>query len=125
MLVLQSYLTFCDPHGWARQAPLSVEFSRQEYCTGLPFPSAGDLPDIGIESGSPALQADSLLCESPGISHGISINLPRWAGKFVSIVCYFPEIKCFTLCGSQQALILSPKNMKVEGKTQNLTESLA
>ena len=36
-------------------------FSRQEYWSGLPFPSPGDLPDPGIESGSPALQADSLL----------------------------------------------------------------
>ena len=44
----------------ACQAPLSMEFSRQEYWSGLPFPSPGDLPDPGIEPGSPALQADSL-----------------------------------------------------------------
>ena len=37
------------------QAPLSMVFSRQEYWSGLPFPSPGDLPDPGIESGSPAL----------------------------------------------------------------------
>ena len=49
----------------ARQAPLSIEFSRQEYCSGLPFPSAGDLSDSGIEPGSPALQADSSLSEPP------------------------------------------------------------
>ena len=42
----------------ARQAPLSVEFSRQEYWSGLPFPSAGDLPHPGMEPGSPTLQAD-------------------------------------------------------------------
>ena len=47
----------------AHQAPLSMEFSRQEYWSGLPFPSPGDLPDPGGESGSPALQADSLLSE--------------------------------------------------------------
>ena len=40
-------------------------FSRQEYWSGLPFPSPGDLPDPGIESRSPALQADSLLSEPP------------------------------------------------------------
>ena len=40
----------------ARQAPLSMEFSRQEYWSGLPFPSPGDLPDPGIEPRSPALQ---------------------------------------------------------------------
>ena len=41
-------------------------FSRQEYCSGLPFPSPGDLPDPGIEPGSPALQADALTSEPPG-----------------------------------------------------------
>ena len=48
------------------QAPLSLGFSRQEYWSGLPFPSPEDLPDPGIESGSPALQADSLMSEPPG-----------------------------------------------------------
>ena len=50
----------------AHQAPLCMEFSRQEYWSGLPFPSPGDLSDPGIGPGSPALQADTLLCESPG-----------------------------------------------------------
>ena len=50
----------------ACQAPLSMEFSRQEYWSGLPFLSPRDLPDPGIELRSPALQADSLLSESPG-----------------------------------------------------------
>ena len=49
----------------ACQAPLSMGFSRQEYWSGLPFPSPGDLPDSGIELGSSALQADSLLSEPP------------------------------------------------------------
>ena len=48
------------------QAPLSMEFSRQEYWGGLPFPSPGDLPNPGVEPGSPALQAESLLSEPPG-----------------------------------------------------------
>ena len=42
------------------KAPVSMEFSRQEYWSGLPFPSPGDLPNPGIEHQSPALQADSL-----------------------------------------------------------------
>ena len=50
----------------AHQAPLFMEFSRQEYWGGLPFPSLGDLPDSGIEHGSPVLQADSLPSETPG-----------------------------------------------------------
>ena len=44
-----------------------MEFSRQEYWSGLPFPSPGDLPDPGIEPGSPALQADSLPSEPPQV----------------------------------------------------------
>ena len=50
----------------ACQAPLSMEFSRQEYWSGLLVPSPGALPDPGIESGSPTLQADSLPTEPPG-----------------------------------------------------------
>ena len=48
------------------QALLSMEFSRQGYWSGLPFPSPGDLPDPGIEPGSPALQVDALLSELLG-----------------------------------------------------------
>ena len=50
----------------APQALPSMGFSRQEYCSGLPFPSPGDLPDPGIEPRSPALQADALPSEPPG-----------------------------------------------------------
>ena len=50
----------------AHQGPLSMEFSRQEYWSGLPFPSPGDFPDPGIEPKFPTLQADSLPTEPPG-----------------------------------------------------------
>ena len=50
----------------AYQAPPSMGFSRQEFWSGLPFPSPGDLPDPEIEPRSPALQADALLSEPPG-----------------------------------------------------------
>ena len=50
----------------ARHAPLSMEFSRQEYWSGLPLPSPGDLPDPGISPVSPAWQADCLPAGSPG-----------------------------------------------------------
>ena len=49
----------------AHQASLFMEFSRQEYWSGLPFPSPGDLPNPGIEPGSPALRVDSLPSEPP------------------------------------------------------------
>ena len=50
----------------AHQAPPSMGFSRQEYWSGLPFPSPGDLANPGIKPGSPALQADALSSEPPG-----------------------------------------------------------
>ena len=55
----------------AHQAPPSMGFSRQEYWSGLPFPSPGDLPDPGIEPGSRTLEADALTSEPPGIH-------PQW-----------------------------------------------
>ena len=63
--VVQSCPILCNPMDCSLQAPLSMEFSRQEYRSGLPFPSPGDLPDPGIEPGTPALQADSLPSEPP------------------------------------------------------------
>ena len=50
----------------AYQAPLSMEFSRQEYWSGVPLPSPGDLPNLGIKPRSLALQADVLPSEPPG-----------------------------------------------------------
>ena len=66
--VTQSCPTLCDPMDYkgTHQVPLSMGFSRQEYWSGLPFPSPGDLPDPGIEPISPTLQADSLPSEPPG-----------------------------------------------------------
>ena len=64
--VAQSGRLFGTPWTVARQAPLSTESPSQEYWSGLPFPSPGDLPDPGINPGSPALQADSLPSESLG-----------------------------------------------------------
>ena len=61
-LVAKLCLTLCDPC----QAPLSMEFLRQEYWSGLLLPSPADLPDPGIEATSPALQANSLPSEPQG-----------------------------------------------------------
>ena len=57
---------FATPWTVAHQDPPSMGFSRQEYWSGLPFPSPGDLPDPGIEPWSPAFQADALTSEPPG-----------------------------------------------------------
>ena len=64
--VLSCVRLFVTPWTVAYQAPPSMGFSRQECWSGLPFPSPGDLPNPGIEPGSPALQADALLSEPPG-----------------------------------------------------------
>ena len=53
-LSVTKYLTLCNPMDCS-PAGSSMEFSRQEYCSGLPFPSPGNLPHPGIETGSPAL----------------------------------------------------------------------
>ena len=58
VIVVQSCPTLCYP--------MDMGFPRQEYWSGLSFPSPGDLPNSGIEPGSPALQADSLPSELPG-----------------------------------------------------------
>ena len=63
--VPQSWI-FVTPLTVAYQAPQSMEFSRQEYWSGLPFPSPGDLPSPGIEPRCPTLQADALPSELPG-----------------------------------------------------------
>ena len=65
-VVLDSVQT---PWTVTHQAPLSIEFSRQEGWSGLPFFSPGDLPDPGIKPTSPELQEDSLPSEPPGNFH--------------------------------------------------------
>ena len=69
VLVAQSYLTL-QPWTVAPLAPLSIEFSRQQYWSGYPRPSPGDLPDAGIEPMSPALQVNCLPSELPAKLRG-------------------------------------------------------
>ena len=77
-----------QPHGLtADQGPPSMEFSRQEYWGGLPFPFPGDLPDPGIKPRSPALRADALPSEPPGRPQGqreyVSFGILWEAGRLV------------------------------------------
>ena len=74
---------FATPWTVAYQVPPSMGFSRQECWNGLPFPSPGDLPDPGIEPGSPTLQEDALLSHqgSPSTENGIK-DLLRMALPF-------------------------------------------
>ena len=58
--------SFATPWTVAHQPPVSMGFPREDYWSGLPFPSPGDLPEPGIETTSPALQEDSFTTELPG-----------------------------------------------------------
>ena len=80
-LLLGHVWLFVTPWTIAHQAPQSLGFSRQEYCSGLPFPTPEDLPNPGIEPRSPTLQADSLPAESQGKpkNTGVdSLSLLQW-----------------------------------------------
>ena len=68
---------FVTPWTAAHQAPQSMGFSRQDYWSGLPFPSRGDLPDSGIKPESPALEADALTSEPPGKLNPNKYSRPR------------------------------------------------
>jgi len=68
--------------------PLSMEFSQQEYWNGLPFTSPGDLSNPGIEPGSPALQADSLLSELPDVYTHIYILYMNIIYMYIFYVIY-------------------------------------
>ena len=90
----QFCLTLCDPETVAQQAPLSLEFSRQEYWSGLPFPSPGDLLEPGIELRSPAMQVDSLPSEPPGKTFNLNYLLKSPISKHSHIggsTCEFWE----------------------------------
>ena len=70
---------FATPWTVADQTSKSMGFSRQEYWSGLPFPPPGDLPNPGIEPGSPALEADALTFEPPGkVFSNESVLRIRW-----------------------------------------------
>ena len=97
----------------AHQAPLSMGFPRQEYCSGLPFPPPGYPPGPGIEPGSPALQADSLPSEPPGmaskclstgilieIGGGISRQVSHYIGKLSLVIPKFTNFGVNCLKGT-------------------------
>ena len=82
----QSCPTLCDPTDLSRQVPLSMGYSRQEHCSGLPCPSPGARPNPGTEPASPALQVDSLPTEpweKPKLNTTIALlGLSQWFSGF-------------------------------------------
>ena len=81
--VAQSCPTLCDPMDCSLPGSSVHGISRQEYWSGLPFPSPGDLPDPGIEPGSPTFQADALTFEPPG--------KPRYASEMETIALFMSQ----------------------------------
>ena len=84
---------FATPWTVAHQAPPSMGFSKQEYWSGLPFPSPGDRPNLGIQPRSPTLLADALTSEPPGKpdTYGIKVNIST------SLNCAIQDIK-YSVC---------------------------
>ena len=80
---------FVTPWTVVHQAPLSMELSRQEYWSGLPYPSPGHSPNPGIEPVSPALQADSLWSEPPG-----EPNIFIYTHMYIYIYSYICACMC-------------------------------
>ena len=102
---------FVTPWTIAYQAPLSMEFSRQEYWSGLPFPSPGDLHNPGIKPGSPALEADALQSEPSGKLKSINVfkkkrrkkeskGLDPVATRASGVLCLFPSLLLSPLMSS-------------------------
>ena len=90
MKSLSRVLLFATPWTVTYQVPPSMGFPRQEYWNGLPFPSPEDLFHPGIEPGSPALQADTLLSESPGkrsLNHWTTREVPE-SGDYSPVVVH-------------------------------------
>ena len=91
---------FAIPWTVAYQAPQSMEFSRQEYWSGLLFPSPGNLPNPGIKPRSPTLQTDTLLSEPPGKERTYP-HLFKWAETSAQpggrqgrvLVCHWEPVK--------------------------------
>ena len=118
VLVTQLCLILLPPWTVALQAPLSMESSRHEYQSGLPFPSPGDLPDPGIEPGPPAFQEDALPSEPPGkiLPPELCYFLPSNNIQFTTTTESFQS--CPTLCNPIDG---SPSGSPVPGILQART----
>ena len=108
----------------AHQAPLPMGFAKQEYWSGLPFPSPGDLPKPGIKPGSPALQAGSLLSEPPRkLRLGtfiikwklFNIHLFIWLPLVIVVACMISFASCRILHWRARTLHLQQEGIRSHG----------
>jgi len=97
--VIQSCLTLCDPMDCSLSGSSVHGIFQAEYWNGLPFPSPGDLPDPGIEPGSPTLRADALLSEPGGISIVLKVTYLKIllddSASDIIITCLLPALPYF------------------------------
>ena len=93
---------FVPPWTVAHQAPLFMGFPRQEYWSGLPFPSPGDLPDPGVEPRCPALQMDSIPSEPPGKPQPFRILL-KTVNVLAKLICksFYPVGESYGVVGGE------------------------
>ena len=101
---------FVAPWVVACQAPLSMALPRQEHWSGLPYPSPGDLPNPGIEPGSPALQRDSLLSYQSSPLFFLRMHVKNHVNNCVNISFQSRNIKLFTPCTYMNCLYTSVYN---------------
>ena len=107
---------FATPWTVAYQVPPSMGFTSQEYWSGLPFSSPGDLPKQGIEPGYPALQADALPSEPPGKLEGTYLNTIKaiYENPKANIILNGEKLKAFFLkSGRIQGCPLSPLQFNI------------
>ena len=97
----------------AYQAPPSMGFSRQEYWSGLPFPSPGDLPNPGIEPGSPALETDALPSEPPGKPTENLKDTTRKPAELINEIC---KVAGYKINIKKSLVFLYTSNEKSERK---------
>ena len=118
---------FVIPWTTVRQALLTMEFSRQEYWNGLPFPSPGHLPNPGIKPGSPTLQADSLPSKPPGNPQNAAMEMLKsmfWCtspGQDTGMGCHFLLQGIFPTQGSNPCLLLGRQIITEPPGKLNLT----
>ena len=107
---------FATPWTVAYQAPSSVGFFRQDYWSGLSFPSPGDLPNSGIKPRSPTLQAGTLPSEVPGKPQSKEITKITASNQYVVCFCmhYFKQfhLKAFYSCQYYSEGMLKNLNLK-------------
>ena len=110
---------FATPWTVVYQAPLSMESSRQEYWSGLPFPSPGDLPDPGIEPRSPALQAWILNLVSPDSQTDIARQIEKdleelTQSRSLRYLGYVPVLSLVRLFATPRTIVhQTPLSMKL------------